>query len=83
MNLDIFKPMVFDFIRFYVKELGNTTGGNLHIALDDGNLSEGNLYFCQRAAREAGDTFGIFLATLLRHFTEDELEAMYEADWKA
>jgi len=80
-NLDIFKPLIFDLIKYYVKDLDNPTGGSLHIALDDGNLCDDNLFFCQGFAKDAGDTFGYFLATILRHFTEDERESMYEAGW--
>jgi hypothetical protein len=80
-SMEKFKPLLRDFIRFYYKELGCCTGGNLHIVLDDGNLSEQDIWYCQEEAQKAGDTFGYFLATLMRYFTEEELTEMYGADW--
>lgn len=80
-DLDKFKPLVKDFIKFYYDELGNVTGGYLHIVLDDGNINHETIYWCQTECEKHKDTFGYFLATLLRHFTEDELFDMYEKDW--
>ncbi len=77
-----FKPLLKDFIKFYYEDLGNVTGGYLHVVLDDGNLGEGTIYSCQTECEEKGDTFGYFLATLLRLFTEDKLQEMYDADWQ-
>ena len=81
MKFEKFKPFLNDFIQYYYKDLGNGSGGYLHIATDDGNLSENNIWFCQELCEKEGDTFGHFIATLMRHFTESELEEMYEKDW--
>lgn len=75
------KPFLNQFIQFYYFDLDNMSGGNLHIALDDGNLSEGNIHFCQEEAEQNNDSFGIFLCRLMREFTEEELEKLYEKDW--
>jgi len=77
-EFDKFKPLLLDFIKIYYQDLGNSTGGNLHIALDDGNLSEGNLWFCQQLCEKNDDSFGLFLVTLMRTFTEQELEEFYD-----
>ncbi len=77
-DMDIFKPLVKEFIRYYYRD--NPTGGNLHIVLDDGNLNEGYIFHCQERCEIEGDTFGYFLATLLRHFTTEELEEMYQTN---
>lgn len=81
VNFDNFKPLLSDLVEFYYEDLGNAAGGNLHIALDDGNLSDGNIWFCQEQCEKNKDTFGYFLATLLRYFSEDEREEMYKTGW--
>lgn len=78
MDFEILKPFLLDFICYYYTDLNNLTGGNLHAALDDGNLDDGYLWTCQESALNTGDTFGYFLATLLRHFNTNELELMYQ-----
>ena len=69
------------FIQYYYFDLDNPAGGNLHVCLDDGNLSESNIAFCQEQAEKDNDSFGIFLSRLMREFTEEELEELYEKDW--
>ena len=76
-----FKPHLNDLIKFYYKDLENPTGGYLHVALDDGNLTENDIWFCQERSKEHGDTLGYFLATLMRSFAESELLDLYEKDW--
>ena len=76
-----FKPLLCDLIRYYYNEIGHGAGGYLHIATDDGNLHEGNISFCQDLCKEHSDDFGFFIATLMRYFTEEELEKMYDSDW--
>ncbi|MGB5052684.1 MAG: hypothetical protein WBO46_27280 [Caldilineaceae bacterium] len=78
----IMKPFACDLIHYYMDGLGNTAGGSLHIVLLDGNTDEGSVAFCQKYAIEAGDSFGYFLAILLRHFSEDALEEMYKRGWR-
>lgn len=80
MDFKKLKPMLNDFIKYYYEDLDNASGGHLHIALDDGNLEPDDLFSCQEFAQEEGDTFGYFLATLMREFETDELEEMYEKD---
>lgn len=76
------KLLLLNFISFYVINLGNKAGGSLHIVLSDGNLEDDNIWFCQKFAKEHGDTFGFFLATLMRHFTKEELTLFYSKGWK-
>jgi hypothetical protein len=79
--MEQFKPFIKDLIKFYYNDLGNSTGGNYHIVLDDGNIDDSCVWFCQEEAKKNNDTFGIFLGQILRMFTEDEREQMYEEDW--
>ncbi|MGV8914370.1 MAG: hypothetical protein ACOH1X_02865 [Kaistella sp.] len=81
MEFKAFKPLVKNLIQYYYFDLVNPTGGYLHIVLDDGNLDDQSIYFCQNECSKNGDTFGYFLATLLREFTEDELQKLYDDDW--
>lgn len=69
------------FIKYYREDLGNISGGSLHICLDDGNLSQTDLIYCQNFAKEEGDYFGYFLATLMLEFTEGELDKFYNNGW--
>lgn len=75
------KPFLNQFIQFYYFDLDNMSGGNLHISLDDGNLKEVDIFFCQEEAKKNNDSFGVFLTRLMREFTEEELEELYEKDW--
>lgn len=40
-------------------------GGNLHIVLADGNVSDADVEFCRLTAKAAGDTEGEILACIL------------------
>ena len=81
--MEKYKLLIFDFIKFYYEELGNIAGGSLHIVLDDGNIEKVNIHWCYEHAKKQNDSFGVFLSLLLMEFTEDELEKMYENDWKS
>jgi len=75
------KPFIKDLIKFYYEDLGNSTGGYFHIVLDDGNIEDKDIWFCQEQAEKNNDTFGIFLGQVLRMFTEPEREKMYNDNW--
>lgn len=82
MNLEKFKPLVFELIEYYTTQIDNPTGGSLHIVLDDGNLDDGDLFHCQEFAQKHKDDFGYFLATLLRYFTKEERTEMHKSGWQ-
>lgn len=75
-----FKPHIHKLIQYYREDLNNPTGGWLHIVLDDGNIDA--LWNCLQDAEKNGDTFAVFLVDVLMEFSEEELESMYENDWK-
>jgi 2-hydroxy-3-keto-5-methylthiopentenyl-1-phosphate phosphatase len=79
--MENFKPFIKELIKFYYKDLGNSAGGYFHIVLDDGNIEDRCVWFCQEEAEKHNDTFGMFLGQVLRMFTEEEREKMYEGDW--
>jgi hypothetical protein len=74
------KKVIKPLIHFYY--MSHAAGGCLHIALDDGNLADENLYFCQRLAEQRKDYMGYMIATTLRYFTEEEREKMYDNEWE-
>ena len=80
MNVFKLRFVLPDLISFYYET--EITGGNLHIVLDDGNVEDGNIYFCQQEAESANDRLGYLIATILRSFTEEEREYMYNHNWK-
>ncbi len=79
--MDKFKPFINELVKFYCLNLGNITGGNYHIVLYDGNVDDGYVWYCQQESEKNGDTFGVFLGQVLRTFTEQERDDMYENDW--
>lgn len=44
---------------------GNSTGGYLHIVLDDGNMGENHIAFCRDEAAQAGDQAAVEIAEAL------------------
>lgn len=62
------KPAVPDVVeRFAGYYQANATWGSLHIVLEDGNVSDRSVEFCEQYAKESGDLEGAELAaTLLR-----------------
>ena len=81
VDCEVFMPVIKYLIKYYYEKDGNSTGGNLHIALDDGNLEDENLWFCQEKCEENNDWLGNLIATTLRHFTTKEREEMYDDNW--
>jgi hypothetical protein len=52
-------------------------GGSLHIYLDDGNTSDGNIEFCLKYARQEHDEEGAALATLLLQMSQTQRTKLY------
>ena len=66
---------IFNLIHeYYQKE---PAGGSLHIALDDGNMDDGNIEFCLKFAKENNDSDAITIGHELQKFTEDERIEIY------
>lgn len=81
-NLQKLKPFLPELIEYYREVLGFQDGGNLHIILDDGNTSHTHVWHCQQNCANNDDTLGSLITHLMRLYTEDELNDMYERDWK-
>ena len=74
------EPTFRDALTFYQEH--HRTGivwGNLHIVLADGNLSDGDVQFCEYSCRNDGDWLGLFLAESLRDMTVDERGRIYKS----
>ena len=78
-KMEKFKPIIEELIQYYYETY--PSGGYCHIALDDGNLSDENLFFCQEKCENNEDLLGYLIATVLRHFSEKEREDLYDSDW--
>lgn len=79
---NVFKPIIKELIQYYYNNLQNPTGGNLHIAIDDGNLEDNFIYACQLRCKEENDNMGYLIGTILRGFTLEEREKMYNGHWE-
>lgn len=66
-------------IHAYFAVPGNENGGNLHIALEDGNMEDSHIEFCREVARECHDYDGVKLAEALLAMSFEEREKLYEA----
>jgi hypothetical protein len=53
-------------------ETSRPSGGNLHIALDDGNSDRGSVEFCLAQAERYGDVVGVKLARALLALDDDD-----------
>ena len=65
-----FSVQLIELIEFYYEH--NPAGGWLHIALDDGNLEDKDIWFCQEETEKHEDWLGRFIADRLRDMTYEE-----------
>jgi hypothetical protein len=65
-------PEVLPLVREYYAMPGNGVGGSLHIVLEDGNVSDGDLWFCKGWALEHGDEAGYRLAGILLEMSKTQ-----------
>ena len=68
-------------IHNYYQIPGNGAGGVLHIVLDDGNLEDSNLMFCENAAKKAGDAKALEIITLMWRMSMAQREKLYAEVW--
>ena len=62
-------PEVRELVRAYYEKEGNSCGGNLHIVLDDGNLSDSCVQFCLDQVHADEDEDGVRIAELMLQMT--------------
>jgi hypothetical protein len=65
-------PEVLPIMRAYRDAPGNSVGGNLHIVLDEGNVSNEDVRFCIDRARDRGDLAGVELGELLLRMSKTQ-----------
>jgi len=63
--------------RNYYQTPGNETGGSLHIILDDGNVEDGNLWFCLSECVNKRDFDGVWICSMLLRWPIKEREELY------
>lgn len=65
-------PDVMPLVRAYFAKPGNGAGGNLHVALDDGNLDNGSLQFCLSECEREHDYDGATIMRLMLQMTRTQ-----------
>jgi len=73
----IFKPQLYELIQYYYYNCGNPNGGNCHIVLDDGNLDDQCIWYCQEQCEKNNDNFGYLIMLIMRQITFKEREKLY------
>lgn len=56
----------------------NPSGGELHVALDDGNLDASDVLWCLNQAQSVGDKEAVAIAKMLLDMSVDERYELYE-----
>lgn len=59
----------------------HTTGGNLHIVLDDGNVEDSSILWCRRHAASEGDYISMLLADLLLQLDIEQRKNLVDPRW--
>jgi len=65
-------PEVLPLVKAYYSKPGNGAGGNLHIVLDDGNVTDGDIQFCSDQAQAYADEDGMHLCRLLLQMSKTQ-----------
>lgn len=73
---------VAELIATYRALPGNSSGGTLHIAIEDNNCDDRHLSWCAGLANGHGDTVGMMLAELLLAMPAYERVHAIDASWK-
>lgn len=63
-------PDVLPLVRAY--RANNAAGGSLHIVLEDGNVDDGSVLFCESLAQQNGDADGARVAALLLRMSKTQ-----------
>ena len=58
-------PTILPLIKTYYSMPGNSTGGNLHIVLEDGNTGDAAIRYCLNQCLGSSDDAGIKIAWML------------------
>jgi hypothetical protein len=67
-------------LKFYKHE-ENSSGGPLHIVLDDGNIATHHVTWCAEQARREGNSEGEEIATLMAQMTLTQRRKLYRMSW--
>lgn len=75
-------PRVLPDFRAYIAQRGNEVGGSLHLVLDDGNVSDADVQWCQEWARQHGDGEGERLAEILLQMSPTQRARLAKRLWQ-
>ena len=75
-------PEVLPLAKAYVRKPWFGVGGNLHIVLDDGNIENSNILFCQDLCRGDKDVDGERLCGLLLQMTKTQRRKIVRQCWR-
>lgn len=68
-------------VQKYYEVYGNECGGSLHIVLDDGNIEDDHILFCQEGAKEREDILGEKIAESLLKLSMRDRQWIYEENY--
>lgn len=80
MSMD--KPTVTDvlpLVRSLYKRKGGEVGCCLHIVLDDGNVNDGHVDFCEKTARDSGHEDCLLIAGKLKLMSKTQRIKIYRS----
>ncbi len=70
-------PQLLPLVQAYYEKPGNSSGGSLHIVLDDGNTEDHHVRWCLKFAESCGDDDGAKLASLLLQMSRTQRSKLY------
>lgn len=73
--------LLYCLVDHYYEEMGNSTGGPLHIVLDDYNYEDDSIKHCFQTCQEINDPFGMAICETLMLLPEDLREYILEERW--
>jgi hypothetical protein len=77
MNNKITAPEIIKKSIHYYSLDGNSSGGNLHIVLDDGNIENSSIEFCMKKCIENNDLLGLELCQMLLSASKTQRKKIY------
>jgi len=71
-------PQILPLVNKYYSRIGNGSGGNLHIVLDDGNVEDHHVLFCKKQCIEKNDVEGVLLSNLLLEMSKTQRKKIHK-----
>jgi hypothetical protein len=72
------ESQLIDTAKLYCRLPGNEAGGNLHLALSDGNCDDESMWTCIRRCAQESDRMGLYIVSfMLFAMTEEQRDRFY------